>query len=412
MATRLYGLLWKWHFAVGLAACPLVALVALSGALYSFQPELERWAAPELHDVESGASRRLDDLVAIAETRCEIGSIFIPGPNDRSYTFYCRDDRALYLDPVRGVVLGENDTWMAELQRITFALHWELVLGERGRRVVEWATSWAILLFVSGAILWWPRGKRRGAGVLWPRARLVGRQWVRDLHAVLGAYALPVVLVLASTGLMWTIHAGDERWNRVAGEAEHVAPRSKVADTARIGVDAALVAAGIDPATESRSIDVAVLGAKDGADEPYWFYLREEDHHAPSRIESGLVDAYSGAVIHREGWNDRTGILATIDQSRYALHVGAILGWPGRIAACLASLIVAALCITGPWMWWKRRPRERLGVPPAARAPRTFYVVLAALGWLLPMVGYTLLVVVAIEGVRWLVVRAREATPV
>jgi uncharacterized iron-regulated membrane protein len=86
---------------------------------------------------------------------------------------------------------------------------------------------------------------------------------------------------------------------------------------------------------------------------------------------------------------------------RYAIHVGAILGLPGRILACLASLTLAALCITGPWMWWKRRPRGKLGVPP--RAERFAWPLLAgiaALGFLLPTVGYTLLVAGVIELVR------------
>lgn len=416
MATRLYGLIWKWHFVAGLVACPLIAIVALTGAIYAFQPELERWANQDIHFVEpSGSLRSVDELVAVAQSdECKVTSLFIPGPTDRSYTFYCKGKRILYVDPYRGTLLGDaSDSLMVDVQRVAFDLHWELMLGEKGRLLVEWASSWTILLLISGAILWWPRGKRRGGGVLYPRTNLRARQWLRDLHAVFGAYALPLVLALAASGLMWTVHAGDERWNKVAGEEHHEHPRSKVVKAApRVGVDAALAGAGLDPATEQRSIDINVLGAKDKPDEPYWFYLRHEHHHSPSHIESGLIDAYTGKVIHREGWNDRKGVLATIDQARYSIHVGAILGLPGRIAACLASLILAALCITGPWMWWKRRPKGKLGVPPAARAPWSLYVVLAVLGFVLPTVGYTLLAIVVIEGVRWLVVRNRETTAV
>jgi uncharacterized iron-regulated membrane protein len=83
---------------------------------------------------------------------------------------------------------------------------------------------------------------------------------------------------------------------------------------------------------------------------------------------------------------------------RYAIHVGAILGLPGRILACLASVMLAALCITGPWMWWKRRPNGKLGIPPRAeRFSWPLLVGFAGLGWLLPAVGYTLLAIVAFE---------------
>jgi uncharacterized iron-regulated membrane protein len=411
MATRLYGVIWKWHFVAGLVACPLVAIVALTGALYAFEPEIQRWANGALVNVEpAGSLRPVDELVAIAAPRCEARAITIPGPTDRSYLLWCRDsERALHVDPYRGTVLGARDPssgWsVAKLFHVVFYLHWELMLGERGRLVIEWATSWTLLLLLSGAILWWPRGKRRSGGVLWPRARLSGRQWLRDLHAVLGAYALPIVLALAATGLMWTIHAGNGRWNAIAAEPEVRAPASQVVDGARrIGVDAALAGARIDPRTEARSIYVGIPGPKDAPEATYEVWVSDDDHETPWTIESIAVDAYSGAELGRKGWEDRRG-LGKVDMMRYSIHVGAILGLPGRIAACVASLILVGLCITGPWMWWKRRPAGKLGVPPAARAHGALYVLLAAVGWLLPTVGATLLVFVLIEAVRWLMRR-------
>jgi uncharacterized iron-regulated membrane protein len=408
-------LVWKWHFAVGLVATPLVAIVALTGALYAFEPELQRLAHSELAYVEpAGSPRPLDELTAATASRCDVSGISIAGPADRSYLFFCRgSDRMLVVDPYRGMVLGDVDpsskTATAKLFEIVFALHWEMMLGDRGRLLVEWATSVTVLLMISGVILWWPRGKRRGGGVLWPRRRLSGRQWLRDLHAVFGAYSVPVLFALAATGLMWTVHAGDGRWNKLAAEPEQEHPTSKVIEGApRIGVDAALAGARIDLATSTRSLWIGIPGGKDKADAPYSFWISDDEHRRPWLIESVLVDAYSGAEIHREGWDDKSA-LGKVDGMRYSIHVGAILGLPGRIAACIASLILAALCITGPWMWWKRRPKGKLGVPPAARAPWPLYVVVAALGWLLPTVGITLLLVVAVELVLWLV-RSRERT--
>jgi uncharacterized iron-regulated membrane protein len=86
-----------------------------------------------------------------------------------------------------------------------------------------------------------------------------------------------------------------------------------------------------------------------------------------------------------------------------AFHIGSLIGLPGQIRACLAAVILAGLTITGPWMWWKRRPRKKLGVPPSAdHVPRGLLVAVAALGWLLPTVGWTLIAVLGIELVRWL----------
>ena len=411
MAPRLYGLFWRWHFAIGLIACPLVAVVALTGALYTFEPELDRWADADVRMVEPGGQPRpLDELAAAAATRCQVGGAELPGRPDVSYLFHCRDERPVHVDPYRGAVLGEPSSITQEVMEVAFALHWELMLGERGRVLIEWATSWTLVLLASGAILWWPRGKRRTGGVLWPRTRLRGRLWLRDLHAVSGAYALPVVLALAATGLMWTLHAGDGRWNKIAGEAAHEHPRSRVVPGApRIGLDAAF--AGAKLALDDRGIYIGIPGGDDPADRPYEIYLNHNAHEAPSKIERILVDAYSGQELHREGWKDRSA-LGKVDAARYSIHVGAILGLPGRIAACLASLILAGLCITGPWMWWKRRAPGGLAAPPASPVPWWIYLLVAALGWILPTVGLTLLFVAAIEIVRRLIARSRTTLKV
>ncbi len=56
------------------------------------------------------------------------------------------------------------------------------------------------------------------------------------------------------------------------------------------------------------------------------------------------------------------------------------------------------LCVTGPLMWWRRRPRggARLGAPRAKmplRATPLLAVAVAALGIFLPLFGASLLVV-------------------
>jgi uncharacterized iron-regulated membrane protein len=43
----------------------------------------------------------------------------------------------------------------------------------------------------------------------------------------------------------------------------------------------------------------------------------------------------------------------------YDIHTGAILGLPGKILAFFASLIVASLPITGFYIWWGRKNKEK-----------------------------------------------------
>jgi uncharacterized iron-regulated membrane protein len=407
-ASRLYGVLWRWHFLAGLAACPILFVVALTGALYAFQPELDPLVDPELLVVEPAPTRvPVDELWASAARRpgCAPASFILPAHDGRPATVRCAGDarREILLDPYRGHVLGERGE-TSSLFGVIFQLHWDLLLGDPGRIAVEWASSWALLLMFSGAMLWWPRGQRRGGGVWWPRRNLSGRQRLRDLHAVIGAYLLPVLLAITATGLLWTLLAGQKRWHPLTEDRVHEAwdhrPTSTPIPNARpIGFDAALASARIDPASEP----LAIYGEPPSTpSSSYTFLLYDETAEAPWRAWSIWVDAYSGKELVRLGWDHRS-VSGKLDSALYSIHVGALLGLPGRILACLAALILAGLCVTGPLMWWKRRPRGRLGAPPRAdRTPWALLGGLVALGWLLPTVGLTLLAIVVVEVVCWL----------
>lgn len=39
-----YRAVWRWHFYAGLFCIPLVITLAISGAIYLFKPQFERWA--------------------------------------------------------------------------------------------------------------------------------------------------------------------------------------------------------------------------------------------------------------------------------------------------------------------------------------------------------------------------------
>ncbi|NVB83547.1 MAG: PepSY domain-containing protein [Kofleriaceae bacterium] len=400
MATRLYGIVWRWHFLAGVIACPIVFVIALTGALYAFQPELDRALNPKLLVVEpTGARRPVDELVRAAPVSCTVIGINLPSAADRPATVYCTQGtrREVYIDPYRATLLGERDVGDSFFT-IVFGLHWDLLLGNPGRIVIEWASSWTLLLLLSGAVLWWPRGKR--GGVWRPRRDVHGRQWLRDLHAVFGAYALPVLLAVTATGLMWTLYAGEKHWHPLTEDAVHEAwdhpPRSTVRGE-RIATEQALAAAR--PANDTRAVYIALPAAPET---PYTFLFYDDTFETASIASSVWVDAYASTRLLEMTWDDRS-VAGKLDSVAYNVHVGAILGLPGRIAACTAALILAALCVTGPWMWWKRRPRGGLGIPPRARrTPWLLLALLAALGWLLPTVGATLVAVVLIELALWL----------
>jgi len=403
VAIRTYGIFWRWHFLAGAIACPIIFVVALTGAVYSFQPEIERAFRRDVVFVEPHGPRRgLDDIERALPADCVVTSYFFPSAPDHAIQVGCANGHDAMVDPYRATVLGRVEE--NALFSVILGLHWELLLGEPGRIAIEWATSWTVLLMLSGAYLWWPRGKTGGAW--WPRRgpRIAPRQRLRDLHAVFGAYAIPCLLLIATTGLFWTAWAGQGRWNRLHGNAvaktmDHPPTATMVAGTPRIRVQQALAASGLLASQRQRAVSMLLPTTPEA---PFVFFGFDDNFEYPSRLAIVYVDAYSAARVRELYWKDLSA-MGKVDRAGYSVHIGALIGLPGRILACVAAVILAALAVTGPWMWWKRRPRGKLGVPPRAQhVPIGLLALIAALGWLLPTVGWTLIAVLVYELARWL----------
>lgn len=82
------------------------------------------------------------------------------------------------------------------------------------------------------------------------------------------------------------------------------------------------------------------------------------------------------------------------------VHMGQEFGLFNQLFMLGVCLAIVLLCVSGATMWWKRRPSGALGVPPMPAEPRTLRTVVALLaigGVIFPLVGASLLVMLAID---------------
>jgi len=83
-----------------------------------------------------------------------------------------------------------------------------------------------------------------------------------------------------------------------------------------------------------------------------------------------------------------------------AFRRGALFGWLNQAVGLIAALSVILLSVTGGLMWWRRRPKGRLGTPPMPsdrRIAAGLLVLIVVLGLLLPMAGVTLMAALVID---------------
>jgi uncharacterized iron-regulated membrane protein len=88
------------------------------------------------------------------------------------------------------------------------------------------------------------------------------------------------------------------------------------------------------------------------------------------------------------------------------VHLGQQYGTFNQLLLIASCLGIVLLCVSAALMWWKRRPAGGLGVPPLPadrRSLRGVLVLLAIGGVLFPLVGVSLLLMLALDW--WWVLR-------
>jgi uncharacterized iron-regulated membrane protein len=414
----LYRVFWRWHFYAGVLVIPVLLIAAVTGAMYIFKDELESVLYSSALFVQPQPTRiPIEDQVAAARSAVPVGYrasgvVVSADPTRATAVNLVGKDlpfRQVYVNQHTGAVqdqLGEDNFF-----RWVLKLHRSLFLGTTGRVVVELMTGWCIILLVTGLYLWWPRG-RSAAGVLYPRLRAKPYVVLRDLHTVAGFWLLPVALCIAITGLMYT---------QVWGTAFQLTALKTGAYDAFLNP-----AENISlPGSGSQSLDdaFAVARAEFPNADTWTHQFPAKDEQARVFLAGGksgpivqgivAVDRSAGVVIDKvDATNAKP--LALYATLNYSLHVGSVMGTPTKIIWLIACLVLMALPVTGLWMWWKRRPKGRTGLPrrPDVRVPWPLVGLIVLLGVLLPVVGASMVLILLGEWVVGRVRRLRSPDPV
>lgn len=369
------------HLWVGLVTGLVVVVIAVTGCIQVFDEELFEAFHHHLVTVTpTGPARPVAELMQAAQQAVgkkkvitdvrinEAGKSYVftaSKVNKRenmtlSYfsQFKYRDD--IYVNPYTGKVLGVIDV-RYEFFNVTEQLHRQLLLIKPvGSVVVGVCIMLFLLMMVTGFILWLPKNYRQfkqNISVKW------GAKWKRvnyDMHNSFGFWVLPLAIIIAVTGLVWSFKWWEKGIYKAFGSAKpgvllKQAPAVNTADTS--GNHLNQIEYTIKQKVKDNYIAIGL--------------------NLPDKVGNVLM-AY---VYHRhrtDGWRNlsyyyfdtRTGRL--FDQLEHAskplglkwrnsnkdIHTGRIYGLPTQILAFLASLVCASLPITGFLIWWGKRNKK------------------------------------------------------
>ena len=417
------NLLHRWF---GLAIAGFLFVSGLTGAVISWDHELDEMLNPHLTDVDSvgpaipplelaakveaeDPRARVSWITLAAEPGHALPLFVVPRRDATTGRLFELGYNQVFLDPITGAENGRRDwgaawpitteTFVSFLYVLHYSLHipefWGIDLWGMWLLGIV-AMVWAVDCFI-GFYLTLPTARppdpHRPAAI---RRQLARGWWARwapawrikvtgsayriafDIHRAFGLWAWALLFLLAFTAFSLNLYS--EIFYPVMSLVSEVTPSPfdlREAADHDSPIEPLLGYAEIIARAE---VEAAQRGweAPAGAafyDQEYGiygvgFFEPGDDHGAagvgpPFLYYDGGDGRYLGAHIP---WH---GTLADLFvQAQFPLHSGRILGLPGRILVSLMGLLVAALSVTGVVIWArKRRARMAALVRAARRAP-------------------------------------------
>ena len=397
-------LLHRWF---GLSAALFLFIAGATGAVISWDHELDEWLNPQLYQARSTSGTPLPPLVLAqrieaADPRVRV--TFMPLQIEPGHTFSAsvapRVDPAtgklfepgynqVALDPVTGEIQGRREWGKVSLTRenllpFLYKLHYSMHIPEgfgiefgmwfMGLIAIAWVLDTLIALWISfpNRAAW-----RRSFAFRWKSG---GHKLTFDLHrsGAMWVYLLVLMLAITSVGM----NLRDQVMRPVVSWFSELSPSPFASRTP------AALEAPIEPRVSPEQV-IALASAE--AQRRGW---TDPPGGLFTSTMFGIVGVgfYNVANSHGDGglgnpwlyFDSRTGAAAGADvpgtgsagdifmQSMFPLHSGRIIGIPGRVLMSFMGVVISVLCVTGVLIWArKRRARVRAAVTqrPALMSP-------------------------------------------
>lgn len=363
------------HLWLGIACGLIIFVVCLSGTIYTFSEEIQRFLEPNRYKVigpipESKLPIAQLILQLEKENNGKVTAITIPGKPEETYQFTLlkKDEKGrgtgFAIDPYTGKITASGEAVGAGFFMTMFRLHrWLLLDTSIGRPIVGWATVIFTILILTGLCVWIPQKVR-----YWKQGLKIkfDSNWKRinhDLHNTLGFYAAFLLLIMSFTGLYWSFDwykSGLYSLFQVE-QPKGRGGRSPMAEVKK----------GEKVEKETNQIEIALL--------PLELYLEKANERlsytgnfrisipeaseksislsksrtgffAPAAGDKLILDKVSAEIVEVDIFRDKP-LNERIMGSIKALHVGNVYGTFSKIVYFISCLIATSLPVSGTIIW-------------------------------------------------------------
>lgn len=386
------------HWFLGITAGLILSIMGVTGAIYSYEQPIQRWLNPDSYTVKVENHAKLTpaeiyqhfqvqnpemkiNSITVAKAPEEASNINIVKEGARrGYTMMVNPYTAEILPEVRG----------KDFFQFIQQLHRNLTVGEVGKQITGASTLMLIFFVLSGLYLRWPK-KHSLKQWFALKSKLKGRNFLWDLHAVVGTWVVIFYLLLACTGLYWSYDWWRDGMFKVMGverpQPEMQGPRigegkerQGNATQLQQGRDQHLrngprqAKEGLKPEQIQKVLTQTWNGFNSQIKRDYSTLTISIPKKADGKVELTFVDAipqherarnkaiydYQNAQIEKIDLYEVKPLNEKIMSSMLPVHRGSFFGPVFQFIIMLAALAMPLFFITGWMLYLKRRKQKKL----------------------------------------------------
>ncbi|MCL6217843.1 PepSY-associated TM helix domain-containing protein [Zunongwangia pacifica] len=363
------------HLCLGLASGIVVFIVAITGCIFTFHDELKdafydyRFVVPQdsAFIAPSFLLKKANNFQPDVET-----SMVVYNGDTRPATVSITENGTNFLlnfDPYTGKLIKKVNL-DTEFFSIIEELHMYLLLPQHiGKQIVGISTVIFLVLLLSGIVLWWPKKikyLKQRLSVKWhARWRRINYDW----HNVTGFYTSVIAVILAITGLTFVYKPVHDAFYLVANLGERYESDF---------FTSVLKKPAENKQYQQKAIDLAFQQTRKLQPNSGMYFVWKQDDSSPiitgAYPKSLHFDHQSnyqfhpktGELLYQSGYSSKSAGLQ-LQEMMYGLHTGQYFRLWGKIIAFLCSLFVAALPITGFYIWYGRKFKKPKRKPKIAK---------------------------------------------
>ena len=392
--------LFQIHWFLGITAGLILSLMGVTGAIYSYESQILKWLNSESYQVVVAPNQsklnpeQLYQHFIQQDPNIKINSITIAKDANTSSSLNIakegeRRGKTIMVNPYTAEVLPEIKG--REFFQFIQQLHRNLTVGEFGKQITGACTLMLIYFVLSGLYLRLPK-KHSLRQWFFIKPKLKGRNFIWDLHAVVGTWVIIFYLIFAMTGLYWSydwwrngmftvlgverpqpqMQAGEHKTGLGQGEGSRGErqPRGE----GRGGRNAQQQHISLSTVQISQALHQSWTGFTAQLNRDYTSITLNLPKTDDGKLEIAFVDApaqherarnsatynYQTAQIEKLELYETKKLNEKIMGSMLPVHRGSFMGGIYQFFAMLASLAMPLFLVTGWMLYLKRRKQKKL----------------------------------------------------